>query len=94
MKYITKSLLLLLAVALVCALVSCKKDCERGHKDTNGDEKCDRCGTAVTSPDECTEHTDDDNNARCDRCGQSLVNPDDDTPEEEVSLVEDGKILF
>ena len=74
-----------------CGTVIPNSDPCTEHNDSDGDEKCDRCGATV--PNLCN-HIDDDNNARCDICGKSLIDPDKDTPEIDISRVDDGTKLL
>ena len=76
MKYTYKILLLLITIALVITLVACGKDCKKGHKDINGDGRCDECGVAIPNPDQCTEHNDSDGDGKCDKCGADMPNSD------------------
>ena len=91
----------LLIVALIIAMVgvffiACNKDegttddggktCTK-HVDTNGDGKCDNCGTTMPK-EECTEHVDADGDGYCDKCGEEM--PIDDTAVKElIGVIDD-----
>lgn len=76
MKKVRKILLLLIAASLLCAAVSCGKNCDNGHKDKNGDGSCDRCGASLVFQKPC-EHLDLDGDGCCDRCGCAIIATDE-----------------
>lgn len=84
---------ILLAILLVlCAIVglcSCGDEKCTMHTDSDGDGKCDKCGTIIEEEPPCTNHTDANGDGKCDTCGAAI---EDDTPcTEHTDANGDGK---
>lgn len=90
MKLMKRVALILVAVLLLLAFVSCEEPCT-DHVDKDGDGKCDACGATVTPdvPPLCTEHTDADGDGLCDVCGATV-----EAEAGDLVLIEDGEALF